>query len=134
MAERRPAGRNPFRPGTASYARLREADLKRRAALGKGNAARAMTPEARSRAKEQVSAAQRALRAVEGRTAYRSQLTENTRREFDKLSIKQQEVYRRVARTFPDRIPPDVPDPFSGPNRSSGWRLYYATRTGGRHR
>jgi hypothetical protein len=62
-----PEQRNPYRPGTANYARLRVANLKKQTALARVNAARAKTPETRRRAKRRASAAQRALRAIERR-------------------------------------------------------------------
>jgi hypothetical protein len=122
--------RNPYRPGTASYARVRAAGLKSRAALAAATAARAKTPETRRRAQQQRSAAQKALRAIERRAEFRSQPNEKDRSTFDRLSIAQQEQISRVTRRFPDRVPSDFPDPFPGPNRSSSWRLYYSTRAG----
>lgn len=130
MAERR----NPYRPGTASYARRREADLRRRVALARAAADRAKTSEARRRAKQRVSAAQRALRAIETREEFRSKLNERDRAAFDSWSITQQEQFLKVTQAFPDRVPADIPDPFAGPQRSPSWRLYYSTRAGMRPR
>jgi hypothetical protein len=45
--------RNPYRSGTASYARYRKAALKRKAALTQATAARAKTPETRARSSAQ---------------------------------------------------------------------------------
>jgi hypothetical protein len=121
---------NPYRPGTASYARVREAALKRRAAIARATAAHAKTPEVRRRAKKQISAAHRALHAIERRTEFRSQLNENDLRSFDRMSIVQQDLMLEVTRIFPDHVPPDIPDPFTGSQRSAGWRLYYSSRAG----
>jgi hypothetical protein len=122
--------RNPYRPGTASYARFREATLKRRAALAQVNAARAKTPETRRRSKQRATAAQRALRAIETREEYRSRLNERERINFNKKSIGQQEILLEMRRKHPDSVPKDLPDPFAGPQRNGLWRLYYATRAG----
>jgi hypothetical protein len=130
MTGARSPGRNPYRAGTASYARVREAALKRRAALAQATATRAKTPEMRRRAQQRTSAAQRALRAIGRRTEFRSQLNENDLRSFDRLSIAQQEQILRVAQVYPARVPVDIPDPFAGARRSSSWRLYYSTRAG----
>ncbi len=130
MAKRR----NPYRPGTASYARFRGAALKRKAALAAANADRAKTPETRRRARQRVSAVRRALRAIEKREGFRSKLSEHDRRTFKSLSIMQQEQFLRVTEAYPDRVPADVPDPFPGPQRSPSWRLYYSTRAGMRPR
>ena len=126
MAKRR----NPYRPGSASYARFREATLKRRAALAKANVERAKKPEARRRMQQRVSAAQRALRAVERRKEFRSKLNEGDRRIFDRLPIMRQELFMKVIREYPDSVPKDLPDPFAGPQREPLWRQYYATRAG----
>jgi hypothetical protein len=122
--------RNPYRPGTTSYAGVRAGRLKSRAALAAAAAARAKTPEMRRRARKQTSAAHRALRAIERRTGFRSQLNENDLRSFDRMSIAQQERMLQVTRIFPEHVPPDIPDPFIGSQRSSSWRLYYSTRAG----
>jgi hypothetical protein len=83
--------RNPYRAGTASYARFREATLKRRAALARATAARAKTPETGRRTKQRASAAQRALRAIETREEFRSKLNEADRAAFGRMPIIQQE-------------------------------------------
>jgi hypothetical protein len=126
--------RNPYRPGTVSYARFREAALKRRAALAAANAIRAKKPEARRRAKKLASAAKRALRAVERRSEFRSKLNEPDRHTFDRWSILKQEQLLRVTEAYPSGVPADAPDPFTGPQRSPSWRLYYSTRAGMRPR
>jgi hypothetical protein len=69
-------GRNPYRPGTASYARFREAALKRKSALAQATAARSKAPETGRRAKRRAAAAQRGLRAIEAREEFRSKLNE----------------------------------------------------------
>jgi hypothetical protein len=122
--------RNPYRPGTPSYARFREAALKRQAALAQANAARAKKPEARRRAKQLAAAVQRSLRTVENRQEFRSKLSEHDRRKFDRLSIGRQELFMRVTREYPDRVPVDLPDPFPGPQREILWPLSYSTRAG----
>jgi hypothetical protein len=126
MTERR----NPYRPGTASYARLRGVRLKRKAALAEANAARAKTPETRRRSTQRASAAKRALRKIETREGFRSKLTEPERSLFDRLPITWQDQELKVDREFPDGVPRDQPDPFTGPHRDSLWRLSYATRAG----
>jgi hypothetical protein len=123
-------GRNPYRPGTVSYARFREATLKRRAALANANSTRAKTPETRRWAKQRASAAQRELRAIERRSEFRSKLSGRDRRVFDRLSIMRQEQFMAVMREYPDSVPMDLPDPFVGPQREPLWRLSYSTRTG----
>jgi hypothetical protein len=122
--------RNPYRPGTVSYARFREATLKRRAALARVNAARAKTPETRRRTKQRASAAQRALRAIETREEFRSKLNEGDRVAFGRMPITRQERLMRINREFPESVPKDLPDPFEGPQRDVLWRLNYATRAG----
>jgi hypothetical protein len=126
MAKRR----NPYRPGTASYARLRKANLKRRAALAQANAARAKTPETRRQSKQRATAARRALRAVESREEYRSKLNELDRAEFGRMPITQQERLLMIKREYPDSVSKDLPDPFAGPHRNVLWRLHYSTRAG----
>jgi hypothetical protein len=126
--------RNPYRPGTESYARFREATLKRKAALAGANAARAKAPEKRRRAKKQVSAANQAIRAIERRSEFRSKLNEPNRYTFDHWSIGQQEQFLRVTEAYPSRVPAEAPDPFPGSQRSLSWRLYYSTRAGMRPR
>jgi hypothetical protein len=130
MAERGRLRRNPYRPGTASYARFREATLKRRAALARATAARAKTPETRRRAKQRASAAQRELRAIEAREEFRSKLDERDRANFDRLPIARQNRLLQVTREYPESVPRDLPDPFTGPRRETLWRLNYATRAG----
>jgi hypothetical protein len=127
-------GRNFYRPGTAPYARLRAATLKRRAALAEVNTARAKTPETRQRAKRQVSAARRQLRTINTRQEFRSRLHERDRAAFDGLSLTSQDRLLRVSQDFPEGVPNDLPDPFPGAKRSETWRLYYATRAGIRQR
>jgi hypothetical protein len=122
--------RNPYRPGTPSYARFREATLKRRAALAQANADRAKTPEKRRQAKQQAAAAQRALRTVERRDEIRSKLSERDRRIFDRLPITRQQQFMTIVREYPDSVPMDLPDPFVGPQREPLWRLSYSTRAG----
>jgi hypothetical protein len=126
--------RNPYRPGTASHAQVREAMLKRRATLARANAVRAVTPEARRRMKQRASAAQRALRAIETRQEFRSRLREPERTVFNGLSLSSQDRLLRVSQDFPEGIPSELPDPFAGAKRSETWRLYYATRAGMRQR
>ena len=123
-------GRNPYRPGTASYARFREATLKRKAALARANAARAKTPETRRRAKQRATAAQRALRAIETREEFRSKLNEHDRAAFGRMPITRQERLMKIKREYPESVPKDLPDPFVGPQRNVLWRLNYSTRAG----
>lgn len=122
--------RNPYRPGTASYARWREALLKRRAALAGATAARAQSREARQRAKRRISTAQRELRAIDTREEFRSKLSTTNRASFDRLSIAQQKCLLEIDRVYPDSIPRDRPDPFFGPKREVLWHLSYSTRAG----
>jgi len=124
MAERR----NPYRPGTASYARSRAASLKRRAALGRLNAAAGKAPETRRRARQRLSAALQALRGIESREEYRSKLSDTDRASFNRLSIADQKRLLEIERVYPDSIPKDLPDPFVGPKREPIWQLYYSTR------
>jgi hypothetical protein len=126
MAERR----NPYRPGTARYARFRKATLKKKAALAQATAARAKTPETGRRAKQRATAAQRALRAIETREEFRSKLDESDRVAFGQLAITQQERLLKIEREYPEVIPQDLPDPFVGPQRNALWRLSYSTRAG----
>jgi hypothetical protein len=130
MASARPSWRNFYRPGSAHYARLHKATLKRRAALARANADRAKTPETRRRAKQRVSAAQRALRAIERREEFRSKLNERQRDIFDKRAIAWQDRLIAIDREYPGGVPKDLPDPFVGPQREALWPLYYATRAG----
>ena len=119
--------RNPYRSGTASYARFRKAALKRKSALAQATAARAKTPETGRRAKQRASAAQRALRAIETREEFRSRLSEQDRVSFSQMPITQQERLLKIQREFPESVPKDLPDPFEGPQRNVLWRL---TRAG----
>jgi hypothetical protein len=123
-------GRNPYRPGTASYARFREAALKRKSALARATAARAKTPETGQRAKRRASAAQRALRAIETREEFRSRLNEPDRLAFSQMPITRQERLLKIQREYPESIPKDLPDPFVGVHRNADWRLSYSTRAG----
>jgi hypothetical protein len=123
-------GRNPYRSGTASYARFREAALKRKSALAQATADRSKTPETGRRAKQRATAAQRALRAIETREEFRSKLSEQDRVSFSQMSITQQERLLKIQREFPESIPKDLPDPFVGPQRNVLWRLSYSTRAG----
>ena len=126
MTERR----NPYRPGTASYARFRQAALKKKAALAQATAARSKTPETGRRAKRRASAAQRSLRAIETREEFRSKLDESDRTAFGQLAISQQERLLKIEREYPESVPQDLPDPFVGPQRNVLWRLSYSTRAG----
>jgi hypothetical protein len=130
MASARPPRQNPYRPGTASYARFRESTLKKRAALARANVARAKTPETRRRAKQRVSAAQRALRAIETREEFRAKLNERDRGAFDEIPITRQDRLIKIQREYPDSVPKELPDPFYGPDRNTLWRLRYSTRAG----
>lgn len=130
MTSARSPRRNPYRPGTASYARFRSAELRRRRALAEAAAARAKKPQARRRAKQRASAARRALQSIEKRGEYRSKLNDRDRAIFDRLPITQQDRLMTVMRRYPDTIPRDVPDPFVGPQRANLYRLSYATRAG----
>jgi hypothetical protein len=123
-------GRNPYRAGTASYARFREATLKRKAVLAQATAARAKTPETGRRAKQRAAAAQRALRAIETREEFRSKLNEADRLSFGQMQITQQERLIKIQREYPGDVPKDLPDPFIGPQRNALWRLSYSTRAG----
>jgi hypothetical protein len=134
MASARSLRQNPFRPGTASHAQVREGILKRRVTLARANAARATTPETRRRMMQRASAAQRALRVIETRQEYRSRLREHERTVFNGLSLSGQDRLLRVSQDFPEGIPSELPDPFAGTKRSETWRLYYATRAGIRQR
>jgi hypothetical protein len=123
-------GRNPYRAGTASYARFRKAALKRKSALAQATTARTKTPERGRRAKQRASAAQRALRAIETREEFRSKLNEPERLAFSQMPITQQERLLKIQREFPESVPKDLPDPFEGPQRNVLWRLSYSTRAG----
>ena len=126
MAKRR----NPYRPGTASYARFRKAALKRKSALAQATAGRAKTTETGRRARRRATAAQRALRAIETREEFRSRLNETDRAAFGQMSIARQERLLKIQREYPESIPKDLPDPYVGPHRNADWRLSYSTRAG----
>ena len=123
-------GRNPYRSGTASYARFRKAALKRESALAQATAVRAKTPETGQRARQRAAAAQRALRAIETREEFRSKLSEPDRVSFSQMPITRQERLMKIQREYPESVPKDLPDPFVGPHRSVLWRLSYSTRAG----
>jgi len=131
MARRR---KNPYRPGTESYARWRKAELRRRAALAQSTAKRTKKPEVRQRANRRAAAAERGLREIAVRQEYRSRLSERDRDAFSALTITGQNQLLRMLRDHPDSIPRDLSDPFAGPNRNLIWRLYYSTRVGARQR
>src|SRR3974377_1524308 len=101
-----PRRRNSYRPGTASYARARKAELRRRIALDRINAARAKTPATRRRAKRAISAAQQTLRALEEREEYRGRPPEQRRRDFAHLPIPEQQRAAAAGKRYPDGIPP----------------------------
>jgi type II secretory pathway component PulK len=105
-------GRNPYRSGTASYARFRKAALKRKSALAQATAARSKRPETGWRAKQRATAAQRALRAIETREEFRSNLNESDRAAFGRKSITQQQRLLKIQREYPESVPKDLPDPF----------------------
>ena len=130
MTPTRSRRRNPYRPGTAKYASLRQAALKSQVALARATAARAKSPQARALAKRQASAAKRALEAIKKREEFRSKLNEADRTSFGRLPIKQQRRLLEVTRIYPESVPKDLPDPFVGQKRGVLWPLYYATRTG----
>lgn len=132
MTRVRSRRRNIYRPGSAKYAKLRAADLKRHAKLAEAAAVRAKSRDARARAKRQASAAKRALGAINTREEFRSKLNEADRASFSRLSIKQQKQLLEMTRVYPDSVPKDLPDPFVGPNREALWRLSYSTRAGTR--
>ena len=130
MTSARSPRRNPYHPGTASYARKRAADLKQQLTLARLRASRAKSKEARKRARRRISDAQRALRDIEAREEYRAKLNEADRISFGRLSITLQRRLLEVTRTYPDSVPKDLPDPFVGPKREALWRLNYSTRAG----
>jgi hypothetical protein len=123
-------GRNPYRSGTASYARFRKAALRRKSALAQATAARSKKPETGRRAKQRASAAQRALQAIETREEFRSKLSEPDRAAFGQMSITRQERLLKIQREYPESIPKDLPDPFVGLHRNADWRLSFSTRAG----
>ena len=123
-------GRNPYRSGTASYARFRKGALRRKSALAQATAARSKTPKTGRRAKQRAAAAKRALRAIETREEFRSKLNEPERLAFSQMPITQQERLLKIQREYPESVPKDLPDPFVGPQRNVLWRLSYSTRAG----
>src|ERR1700691_4276080 len=116
-------GRNPYRSGTASYARFRKGELRRKSALAQATAARAKTPEKGRSAKPRSTAAQRALLAIETREEFRSKLSEPDRVSFSQMPITRQERLMKIQREYPESVPKDLPDPFDGPHRNTLWRL-----------
>jgi hypothetical protein len=136
MANARSPRRNPYRPGSASYERLRRAELNRRRALAEARASRATQPETKQRAQRQASAARRGMRQIETRAAFRNQLSERDRAVFNTLPIKEQDRFRAAVERYPEHVPPSDPDPFEGRSsyRGSLWPLYYSTRAGIRRR
>ena len=125
-----PERRNPYRPGTASYARFRRAALKRKSVLAQATASRAKMPEKGRRAKQRATSAQRKLQAIETREEFRSKLNEADRLAFSQMSITRQERLLKIQREYPESIPKDLPDPYAGPHRNADWRLSYSTRAG----
>jgi hypothetical protein len=73
---------------------------------------------------------------LEAIAEYRGMLNQPERRIFDSLPLPEKARQLEVDRQYPAGVPPGVPDPFaaSGKYRSPGWRTYYATRAGFRHR
>jgi hypothetical protein len=136
MTAARSRRRNPYRPGTRSYATFRQSELNRRRALAEATAARAKKPEARHRAQRRASAARRDIRQIEARTEVRAALNDRDRAVFNALSITEQDRFRAAVQRYPEQVPPSEPDPFDGrPSlRGSLWRLYYSTRGGIRRR
>lgn len=122
--------RNPYRPGTASHARLRAAELARRRALATATARRTNSPDSRRRAQRRASAATSEIQRIEGRRGFREKMNAVDRAAFDTLSMKAQDAFMKTAASFPDGVPASAPDPFEGPQRSTLWRLYYSTRAG----
>jgi len=120
--------RRGLRPGSLSYDRQKEAWLNRRRALAEATAVRAKRPEAIQRAKESAAAAQRGLRAIAARRAYREQLSERERIEFNRASLKYQDQLLRLLQRYPDRVPDDVPVHYPEPHHGPLWRLYYSSR------
>lgn len=130
MAKRR----NPYRPGSARYAKYRAGTLKSRTALAQATAARAKNPKTRRRLKQRATAAKRALQAIETREEFRLKLNEDDRATFGRMPITRQERLLKIQREYPESIPKDLPDPFVGPQRNDLWRLSYSTRAGIRMR
>jgi hypothetical protein len=117
---------------------LRKAELARRAALARANAARAKKPEARRRAKRKAAAAERGLRQIAARQEIRSQLVGLHRERFDRLSLVKQDRLVAVMRLYPDGVPPpsELPDPYAsaGDDRDLLWWLTYSMQAGMRAR
>jgi hypothetical protein len=134
MASARSRRRNPYRPGSASYAQFREGILRQRAALARFNATRAKAAESRRRATQRASAARRQILGIETREEFRSKLSEQDRAKFSRLPITRQDQLITLNREYPGSVPKDLPDPFFGPQREPAWRLYYSTRAGIRQR
>jgi hypothetical protein len=118
------------RPGTVRHARWRKTRLKRKVARARAAAARAKSFKARARARRRVRDARREMREIESRGEFRRKLNRDDRRKFNDLTIEQQKRLLEVARTYPDRVPPELPDPFVGPKRDILWGQYYSTRGG----
>jgi hypothetical protein len=135
-APRHKARRNPYRPGTRSYAAFRQSELNRRRALAEATAARAKNSGARLQAQLRAASARRGIRAIETRRVFRELLSDRDRSVFDALPINEQDRFRAAVQRFPEHVPPSDPDPFGGrPSyRGSLWRLYYSTRGGIRRR
>jgi hypothetical protein len=127
MASARSPRRNPYRPGTPSYERLRRAELNRRLALAKSTADRAIDPEKRHKSLRRAATARRGLGQIEARAEFRSKLGPSGRAIFDRLPLKEQDRELHVRREYPDGIPRDAPDPFAGQHRDPLWRTYYSS-------
>ena len=127
MASGRSPRRNPYRPGTPSYAGLRRAELNRRRALAKSTAARTTNPQKRHKLQRRAVTAQRDLRQIDERAAFRSTLSPSGRAIFDRLPLKEQNRELHVRREYPGGVPRDVPDPMAGPHRNALWRTYYSS-------
>jgi hypothetical protein len=109
MANARSRRRNPYRPGTPSYAQFQESVLRKRHALSTANVARAKKPEKRRRLKQQAAAENRALHKIETREEYRAKLTGAERSNFARLPIKVQDRLIKVERAYPHSVPPGYP-------------------------
>jgi hypothetical protein len=144
------ARRNPYRPGTVSYGKLRRAELNRRRALAEANVARAKRPEAKRRAQRRASVARTEIKKIERREEIRQSLTDHALASFNRSTLRQQDfelLVHRVDREFPNAqyfsdgriqhtgVPDDIPDPFAslGPLRGHGWQLLYS-RQGSRRK
>jgi hypothetical protein len=146
MAERR-RRRNPYRRGSPSYERQRQADLSRRRALAEARAARATTSDARRRAQRQAAEARRGIRISKARrevgtaqAEFRAGLNWRDRMRWDRLPAAKQRLFIEERLKYPQEIPYDVPDPFlDNPSqrrqyRGQLWTLDYATRAAMRQR